>query len=166
MKIKLSFSLILLVCFIAFSSTAQSKKARKDAKNKKITELINNKKFSFKVQTVQPMRGGTVNNLNLLSFEMILKKDTLISYLPYFGRAFTAPMNPRDSPLNFNTTDFDYVVEKGRKGSQEIKIDLKNRPDSRQFFLVIDQSGYGSLQVTSVNREPISYFGFITAIEE
>ena len=157
----------LIIFFSASEAYSQSKREiREKKKAEEIQKLIDQKRFTFIVQTVQPMRGGTVFNQST-GFELTVKKDTLNSYLPYFGRAFTAPMNSTDSPLTFTTTEFSYTVEKKKKGSKDIIIIPKNRQQySRRMLLNVSEQGYGTLQVTADNRDPITYTGYIAALKD
>jgi len=146
---------------------AQSKKELRDKeKTAEIQKLLSQRRFTFIVQTVQPMRGGAIINPTG-GYELVVKKDTLNSYLPYYGRAYTAPMNPSDSPLTFTTTEFTYSVENKKKGRKDITIVPKNRAQySRQILLSISEQGYATLLITSNNRDPITYTGYITAVTD
>ena len=158
---------ISLVIFLGTGSDvlAQTKKQiRAKEKVEKVSKLLASKRFAFKVQTAQPMRGG---NFNVTSdFDLAVKNDTLQSYLPYFGRAFSAPMNPTSSPLNFTSTNFTYTATKGKKGSTDIKIEIKDsKTDVRQYYLNVSEQGYATLQTLSNNRDPISFNGYITELQ-
>lgn len=158
-------ALAILIIFNIGGLKAQSKKAaRQKEKLQEVQKLIDSKRFTFKVQTVQPMRGGSINITS--DYELEIKKDTLNSYLPYYGRAFTAPMNPTESGLIFTTQDFDYNIEKKKKGMKNITIVPKNRAQyARQFNLTVSELGYATLQVTANNRDAITYTGYIAAAD-
>jgi len=164
MKVKLS----LIACFFLMSIApgwAQSKKEiREKAKAAEVQKLLESKRFSFKAQTAQPMRGGSINLTS--NYDLTIRKDTLQSYLPYFGRAYSAPMNATESPLTFNTTNFKYTSSNGKKGSKEISIEIKDQAANvRKFYLSVSAQGYATLQVLNSNRDPISFNGYISAIK-
>lgn len=81
--------------------------------------------------------------------------------MPYFGRAFVAPMNPSEGGIRFTSTDFNYTVKDRKKGGWDIAILPKDAKDVRQMLLSVTESGYGSLQVISNNRQQISYNGYL-----
>ncbi|WP_298741381.1 DUF4251 domain-containing protein [uncultured Chitinophaga sp.] len=136
---------------------AQDKKAE-------IKELIDARSYVFKAQTMLPM-GGRSRQLTT-DYDLKIAKDSIISYLPYFGRAYTAPIDPSKGGLQFKSKDFEYTIENKRKGGWDIVIRPKDANDVRQMSLMISEEGYGSLQVLSNNRQPITFNGYITAREK
>lgn len=149
---------------IGSDALAQSKKQiRSQMKIAEISKLLRSRRFAFKAQSAQPLCGG---NFNLTSdFDLALKGDTLQSYLPYFGRAFSAPINQTNSPLSFTSTNFTYTSAKGKKGSTDIKIEIKDsKTEVRQYLLNVSEQGYATLQTLSNNRDPISFYGYISKL--
>lgn len=92
---------------------------------------------------------------------MRVSKDSLVTYLPYFGRAYSAPIGTSDGGFQFTSTDFAYSTEARKKGGWLIKIKPNDNRDIQQMFLTVTESGSASLQVTSTNRQPISYNGYV-----
>lgn len=138
-------------------SQAQNKKD----KQAQIKEMVEAQNYVFKAQTALPSSGRS-RQLNT-DFDLRISKDTIVSYLPYFGRAYTAPLNPSEGPLNFTTTSFDYKVTNRKKGGWDIVITPKDLQDPRQMALSVFDNGSASLTVTSNNRQPIAFNGYITA---
>jgi hypothetical protein len=85
-----------------------------------------------------------------------------VSYLPFFGRAYSLPYNSTDGGFNFTSTKFDYTSTPGKKGGWEIKIKPKDVQDFREFTLSISENGYGTLQALSNNRQTISFTGYVS----
>jgi hypothetical protein len=96
-------------------------------------------------------------------YDVKVAKDSIISYLPYFGRAYTAPLDPTRGGIQFKSKDFEYTISNKRKGGWDILIKPKDVDDVRQLSLMISEDGYGSLQVLSNNRQPIIFNGYVTA---
>ncbi len=92
---------------------------------------------------------------------MRVSKDSLVTYLPYFGRAYSAPIGTSDSGLQFTSTDFIYTKEPRAKGGWLIKIKPNDNRNVQQMFLTVTEGGSASLQVTSTNRDPISFNGYV-----
>ncbi|OQP62667.1 hypothetical protein A3860_27025 [Niastella vici] len=149
---------IIAFAFLPFTAMAQNKKEDKKAEIKNIVEARN---FVFKAQTALPS-SGNARQLTY-DFDLTVSKDTIISDLPYFGRAYTAPLNPSVGPLNFTSTDFHYKVTDRKKGGWVINITPKDQQDPKQFTLNIFDNGSASVVVTSYNRQPISFNGYVTA---
>ena len=89
------FWLVGIVLLLAGQSLyAQSKKEKKEQKVNEVKELIDSKRFTVDVDRAIPMGGRSVNLTSPYSLEM--RGDSVISYLPYFGRAYSAPYVSKD----------------------------------------------------------------------
>jgi hypothetical protein len=162
MNIKQSYTgLILLFVLASFFQgfAQQTKEEKKQQEYAQIQNLINSKNYVFVAQTVLPL-GGRTRNLTS-TYDLKVSGDTVISDLPYFGRAFAAPIDPTEGGIRFTSTDFNYNVNERKKGGWDIEILPKDAKDVRQMLLNVTESGYGSLQVISNNRQQISYNGYI-----
>ncbi|MEO6520640.1 MAG: DUF4251 domain-containing protein [Mucilaginibacter sp.] len=154
-----SFFIILSFWVINTSFAQSAKRKAKEAKTAaEVKSMIDAKSYVFVAQYVQPMRGG--NRYVTPEYDLRIGTDSLVAYLPYFGRAYVAPMNSEDAGVQFTTTKFDYkVVEK--KDSWEVSIVPKNAKDVRTMQLTISKNGYATLRVSLNNRDPISYQGYV-----
>jgi hypothetical protein len=92
-----------------------------------------------------------------------LSADTVVTDLPYFGRAFVAPMNPSEGGIHFTSTQFTYTIDERKKGGWDITILPKDAKDVRQMFLTVSREGYATLRVSSNNRQNIGFSGYITS---
>lgn len=126
-----------------------------------VDSLVNSKHYTFKAERVQPQRGRD----RYLTSEYFLRVagDSLVSALPFFGRAYTAPINPEDAGYDFTSTNFNYNIVPKKKGSYQITINAKDKMDAVTFVLTVFNNGKTDLQVTSVNREAISFTGYLKA---
>ncbi len=108
-------------------------------------DLINNKNYKFLAQSANPSRGG----LRLLDpgYEVIISKDSLQSYLPYFGRTYNAPTDPSQSGIQFTSTDYEYNVKERKKGGWDVQIKPKDYKDVRTLQFSIFDNGSASLIV-------------------
>jgi hypothetical protein len=155
------FNLLLVLAF-SVGSYAQGSTAKKE-KGAEITSLINQKRFEFKAQSATPM-SGRFRQLTTSDFGVVVKNDSLESYLPYFGRAYSAPINITQSPLDFTSTKFSQTIEETKKGRWIITIKPTDTQDIRELIFDISPSGNAFLTVSSNNRQPISFHGFITPV--
>ncbi|HEU4552412.1 MAG TPA: DUF4251 domain-containing protein [Chitinophaga sp.] len=150
-----------LCLLIAISCTGR---LQAQDKKDKIKELVSAQSYTFKAQTALPM-SGRVRQLTS-EYELKVAKDSVIAYLPYFGRAYTAPLDPTKGGIQFTSHKFGYTVNNGKKGGWTISIKPSDAEDVRQMTLLLSEDGYGTLQVTSNNRQPITFNGYITAREQ
>lgn len=124
-----------------------------------VKNLVDSKSFTFKAQTVLPMTGASRQLTS--EYDLKLLGDSMVAYLPYFGRAY-GPINPGEGGINFTSTNFEYNAKPKKKGSWDVNINPKDTKDVRQLYLNISSNGYASLQISSNNRQTISYHGYIT----
>lgn len=149
-----------ILVFVALITTAFTQIIEaQDLTATQVQNIVNSKHYTFQAQTVSPQRGG----LRQLTTEYFLQVsgETLVSYLPYFGRAYTAPINPSDAGYDFTSTRFDYTVSAKKKGSYLVSIRTKDKMANTDFALTIYNNGNAYLQVNNSDRQPISYRGYI-----
>lgn len=152
-------TLLLVMSFIVLHAQDSTKK--KPSKEDVVKDLIQKKEYVFVAQMALPMGGGSRQLTSYYDFKVY--GDTLKSDLPYFGRSFSAPIDPSKIGINFTTTDFDYAVADRKKGGWDITITPRNNSDWRQFLLTVFTNGSASMQASSNNRQPISFNGYIDA---
>lgn len=161
MKYIKTIPVLLLLLILGAGSFAQtSVKPKESEKAKKIKELISSRNYVFQAQTVFPMSGRT-RQIAGEGYDVSVSKDTVNSYLPYFGRAYSAPIDPSKGGIQFISKSFEYTEAPGKKGGWDITIKPKDIRDVQQLFLSVSEDGYASLQVTSTNRQAISFNGVI-----
>jgi len=155
MKTLITAILTTLLLFSCKSGSNLSKEENSSLMNEKI-ETTN---YTFVAQTAIPMSGRSIS----LTSEYSLKvtKDTIESFLPYFGRAYTAPMSATDGGIKFVSTDFNYKVSDKKKGMWKADIETKDIPTKYKLSLSIGDSGYATLTVQEVNRQSITFYGKI-----
>ncbi len=121
-------------------------------------QAIETKNFIFKAESASPQR-GRVRQLTS-EYELMVRPDTATSFLPYFGRAYTAPINS-EGGIKFTSTYFNYSVSKKKKHSWDIRISPKDVSEVRDLYLTVFDNGRASLRVNSLNRETISFNGYV-----
>ena len=122
-----------------------------------VKEAVQSKQFVFEAQTVQPAT-GSFRQLTGERYEVRLAGDSLVSYLPYFGRVYSAPLNARGG-IQFTSTKFQYAYKQKKKGDWSVSIKPSDVTDLREFVLTVNENGFATLQALSNNRQPISYNG-------
>jgi hypothetical protein len=163
MKI-LKTSILALVVVLAGIFTAQAQTTRKErqaAKEAEFKKIIEAGAYTFTAQSVNPMRGAT-RQLTGSDYDLRVVKDTIVAYLPFFGRAYVAPMNYDEAGIKFTSTKFTYKT-KTEKSGYVITIIPSDTKDVRQMVLSVGNSGYATLQVSNLNRDPISFYGIVEA---
>ncbi|HXB07900.1 MAG TPA: DUF4251 domain-containing protein [Puia sp.] len=130
------------------------------AQSKDTKSLVESQNFVFKAQTAIPQSGRSRNLTS--DYDLKVSKDVVVSYLPYYGQAYEAPIDPSKGGLDFSTKDFSYASVPGKKDGWTVTIKPRDYKDVQQLVLRISSEGYASLQVISTNRQAISFNGVIT----
>ncbi len=156
--LKAIVALLFIFSGLNIAYAQDSKQEKKVQKTAEIKQMVNSKNFVFKAQFALPMGGSSFQLTS--EYDVRVSKDTVICYLPYFGRAYSAPMNPSEGGIRFTSKDFIYTATNKRKGGWDIVIKPKDVRDIQQLTFYLSESGYGSLQVTDNNRQPISFNGY------
>jgi hypothetical protein len=155
--------LIMLLIVAAGSGIANAQTSRKDkraAKEAAIKNSIDARHYTFVADYVLPQRGGARQLTS--EYDLRVTKDSVIAFLPYFGRAyFDVPYNPTDGGIKFTSTKFDYKVNEKKKGGWEIIIKPSDAKNIISLMLYISTDGYGSLSVNSANRDFITFNGYL-----
>lgn len=150
-----SFMLLLLAAVPAFAQTG-NQPLSKEAKTK---NLVQSGDYTFVARQALPMRGQTRSLTS--EYDLHVSADTIEAYLPYFGRAYSAPVDPSKGGIQFTSTRFKSTVTEGKKGGWTVSIVPDDARDVRQLTLTISSTGYASLHVLSNNRQAISFHGYI-----
>jgi hypothetical protein len=161
--LKRTLPLLLIVGGGRMTTMAQSAQAdKRAAKEAILRNLVESQQYDFKALSVMPL-GGRTRQLTT-DYDLKVTKESIVSYLPYFGQAYEAPMDPSQGGIQFTSKDFDYKIAEGKKGGWDVVIKPKDYKDIQQMSMNISADGYANLQVISTNRQAISYYGYIMAI--
>jgi hypothetical protein len=149
---KTSIAILSTAFFVAAGTTgARAQKAVP------VADLINTQDYRFVAQSALPM--GRPTRQLTGDYDLVVTKDTVIADLPYFGRAYSAPIGSDAGGIIFTSTKFDYAVTPTKKGGWDIAIKPKDARDVTQLYLHVSSKGYADLRVTSINRQSISFNG-------
>lgn len=132
----------------------QSKVVVKEAKVKKV---VDSGHFQVVMNQAHPM-GGRMISLTP-EYTLTLAKDSAISYLPYFGRAYSASLNSEGGikfaePMQDKKASFN-----AKKENYTLSFKAQAEEDTYRFFITIWLNGSVTVSVTSNNRQPIDFSG-------
>lgn len=145
------------VALVACSSLTSAEKAERDAKTAQAVEkALTERQYTVSIQMMYPRGGKTVNVSP--DFSLQVKGDTLVSYLPYFGRVYSVPYGGGNG-LNFTAPIKEYQFEKDEKGNAHILIRVYTAEDNFTYSLNVFTNGSTSIDVSAREREAISYSG-------
>lgn len=132
----------------------------KAKKAKLIDEQIENLDFKFIANHAYPIGYPSMPLTSV--YDVTVSADTVKAYLPYFGRAYRAPMNSSEGGIKFKSTDFESEVLTGKKHG-EWHVTIKTKDTTRPFTLYFHlwNNGTARLDVKDPDRQSISFQGLI-----
>jgi hypothetical protein len=156
------YAIIIAVVCITSTAWAQqtSKQAKAAAKATAIKNKIDAQTYIFKAEYALPMRGS--QKYLTSEYDLRVTKDSVIAYLPYFGRVYmSAPLTPEESGIMFTSTKFGYKATPKKKGGWSITIIPANVKYVAKLILDVSPTGTASLIVTSNYRDVINFTGYM-----
>ncbi|RYU92448.1 DUF4251 domain-containing protein [Mucilaginibacter terrigena] len=159
--IKIILAWALAIVMVA-PANAQDKKAIKKAKKAaEVKELIDAQNYVFKATYMYPNGGG--QRYLTTDYDVTVSRDTVESFLPYFGVVYAGAgyNSSSDNGVKFTSTKFNYTADLQKNGSYRIIIKPNDVTGTTQMFLDIFPNGNANLSVISLNRERIRYDGYI-----
>ena len=148
-------TLVLLFAGIFGLNTLKAQETNETA----LKNILSSKTFVFKAQSAWPLQ-GTVVQLTP-GFDTKVMDDSINTYLPYFGRSYAAGYTNNGGGISFTSTKFDYKLKEKEKGGWELVIRPTDTKEVSQMIYSISSNGYATLQVTSNNRQAISFYGVV-----
>ncbi|GGI22549.1 hypothetical protein GCM10008119_03200 [Pedobacter mendelii] len=142
------------------------------------TKIVADKNYIFTANNAMPLANNDISrimssfpggqggsgtiNLSGSQYDLKVTKDSIVAYLPYYGRAYSAPYNPTDGGIKFTSKKFTYKESKNKKGTYSINISTNDlKKENYQLYLSISQNGYASLMVNSINKQSINFNGLL-----
>lgn len=163
MKTNIPFILTVWLLMVMGVSTlsAQSRKERREQKRQEIEKVVASGHYKIAVNMALPARGRSVSLTSPYSLE--IRNDSVISYLPYYGRAYSVPYGGGKG-LNFKAPITEYSLERDRKNRTQVKFSARNEEDTFDFRISIFGNGSSTIWVNMRNRQSISFYGDIEAV--
>lgn len=162
------------LAFISFNALAQTDKAT-------TAKIVTAKTYTFVARSATPLnsydinkimsqmpgsiQGGTIN-LNETYYEVKVTPDSVVAFLPYYGRSFTAPINQTDGGIKFNSKKFTCKSKKGKKHGWDVVVDTKDVNENYRLAFSIGDEGYVTLSLNSNNKQSITYQGYLKENEK
>jgi hypothetical protein len=164
------FILILLLIVPSLNAQDNNKLSRKEKradkeeiKKEQIRKLLNSKTFVFNATHANPLGSGSIYLSSY--YDLKITGDSVIAYLPFFGVAYRADYGGKNGGIKFEELMKNYGKKKIKSGTLiEFKVD--NMKDSYLISMTISDIGYASVNISSNNKQAISFYGTIDEINE
>ena len=137
-------------------ATSEEKAAQMAELSANVTIALNNRDYKIAIDRMYPMRGSSRHVS--FGYSVEVRNDTLISYLPYFGRSYNVPYGGGKG-LNFSALIGSYQEFMKKNGQRHIEIGVTNDEDTYFYTIEVFNNGSSSIEVRARQRERISYTG-------
>lgn len=156
MKRLLFYSLLLFVFAISIQQSYAQRGSRvvdNDLRDQ-VSALISERNFTLTATTAMPM-GGPSKRLDG-SYGFQVKNDSVYSYLPYYGRAFSVPYGGGEG-LNFDGLIHNYTVEQTKRNNTRINLSVVTKEDTYKIMLEIGIDGGALIQISPNNKQGMTF---------
>ena len=166
--LKITLLTLISFAFLLFANNvnAQNKKADKQKEKAQLIRSIveDSLQYVFAPDIAIPQT-GSMRNLSY-GYDVLISKNTIISYLPYFGKAYAGiEYGSTKSPLDFISRQFIYNSSVKKKTTGwDITIEIKDQSDVKKFIFSIFDNGSATLDVFFNNRSAITFNGYVKAV--
>lgn len=156
-------------------TTVWSCSSQNNGTSENITSLLEKNQFTFIAQHATPTNADVVNAMNSFpggssarmlnldsGYTIEIQSNELNITLPYFGRMYTANMDPSKNSYRFSTKDFTINKNEGKKGSSVYNIVANDNQNVRKINMQVFKNGKTYVFIDSNDRQSISYEGYIT----
>ena len=139
-----------------------------------VSQLVTDKTFTFMAQRANPLSMDVSKVMNAIpgaiasqvinldyGYTLVVNKNKLTVNLPYYGRAYNAPVDSTKNGYEFTSEDFAYTSKPGKKNSTILTFFIHDKQFIQKMYLQIYQNGKAYLSIDSNDRQPISYDGYI-----
>ena len=164
----ITLALVLSACSASSSTTEtdkkESKKEKSAAEFEQTAALIESGSYQFAVRSATPSGGKTIQITSL--YTMKAMDGTYEAHLPYFGRMYSGGYGDGGS-VEFNgEPEKLQVTRKDSKNKISVAFSIQSDSEKFDINLELGPSGYGNLVISSPKRQPVTYYGIVSAIED
>lgn len=149
--------LLMLCAACATSEEARQRKlAQKMLVANRVKQQINDMHFRINVDMMHPT-GYPARHVTS-TYYLEVKGDTIISYLPYMGRAYNVPYGGGKA-LNFEGKLLGSDVRQERADRYLLTLEVDNEEDILRYIIDTFDNGSSTIYVYARERESISFTG-------
>lgn len=157
------FSIGLVILAGIIFSKCSSTKPVMTLDKQEVEKMINTHSFIFEAEKMNPLRGRT-KILNS-SYDVRVNNDSIISFLPYFGRSYSAPMDPSKVITQFTSTDFTYAIKQLKEDQWRVTLQPHDQSSIQELSFLIFENGSATLQMVLTTSDAISFMGTVKNIQ-
>lgn len=140
-------------------TNGMSKAERKAYVAEQVYNGLNDMHYTIEVNYMTQRRGGMQSLSH--GYELEVKGDTVISYLPYYGEVYAtrSVAYGQQKGLNFTSIIYNYNAVMVKQGEYRIQFETETLEDRYLYTIQIFDNGKSYIDVLGENRTGISFMG-------
>lgn len=148
------------------SNRKEVKKEQSAASFEKTATIVESGNYQFVIRSATPSGGKTIQITS--HYAMKAKEGKYEAYLPFYGRAYTGGYGITGNGAIEFTGEPDNlkITRNDNKNKIAVSFTIKSDRDQYTVNLEVGASGYGTLLVSSENRQNISYYGLTGELQD
>lgn len=156
------FSYTLVLMLLTACGVSKTTSTERGQRQRAINETVATRDYWVVMTACHPLR--MADRTLESGYDIHVKGDTLYSVLPYFGRAWSVSYGG-GSALRFDAPIANYEAKRDKEGTR-VSLRVSHGNDTFHYLLYIYDNGKATLDVSCVNRDNISFTGFLAKYEE
>lgn len=162
---KMSSIVSVLLCLVLSGSQVvmAQQNEKKEQVAQEVKRIIESKEYLIDVNRAIPMQGSSTNLTSL--YALTIKNDSVSSYLPYFGRAYSAPYGGGKG-LHFDAPMSAYALSFDKKGTAKIQFQVRTDEDRYTYTIQVYSNGSATIHVMPTNKQSIRFYGALNLTKQ
>ncbi len=155
---KKAFILLGMLAVLLSGCMTTAERAAEKARQKELLEqALSERQLTITVRSMHTQRYGS--HQVTPDFRLKIMRDTVDSYLPYFGQAWSAGYGSDAQGLHFTAPMLDVRQSLMKHDVQRLEFAAKSREDIYYFIVDVYPNGRASISVRARDRDNISFDG-------
>ena len=142
---------------IAACASSQQLSERQQQTAREIAEAVSSRHIKMGVNYMHTQRYGAHRVTS--DFFLSIQGDTLISYLPFLGRAYNPTYNTPSQGLNFTSPISNYRQSRLKHDGMRMEMEVASQEDRFFFRVDVYPNGRASIFVRPRERDAINFDG-------
>ena len=139
-------------------ATTQERAQQRENTARQVAQAISERKLKVEVHSMMTQRYGA--HRVTPDFYLLLRGDTLDSYLPFFGRAYGAvPYSTPSQGLNFTSPIEKMRTTELKHDGVRMEMEVSSQEDRYRYQLDIYPNGSAYIYVRAQERDAVSFDG-------
>ena len=74
--------------------------------------------------------------------------------------------NNVNAQFSKSVDDFESSTKSRKKGGWDVEVKPKDQRNYQSLYITVSEDGYTTVNINCIDRQPISYYGYIEAVQK